>query len=216
MTGERCGSWHLCDLIEQAFSLPKFLELPMAYGTNKSLWLKRLPKELFLKTFNHLKIIRSHFENSGLNDSDRDKIEKSIPELGYLWLWRNCPYERAASMYCAEQLGVWRSCKASEAERYINTQVSLDEYKLLSCLKRAKAELINNWHGYFTNRDVLRVYYEELRDDPYKIIDHISEKLNMKIKSGFQYRPNIFKSTNKITPVLIDKMRRIDEKLHTG
>lgn len=216
MTGERCGSWHLCDLMEQAFSLPKFLELPMAYGTSRGLWLKRLPEDLFIRPFRYLKMIRSHFENSGLDDGDRDKIEKSLPELGYIWLWRNCPYERAASLYCAEQLGVWRSRKASEAERNINAEILLDESKLKNCLSRTKGELIHNWHGYFANRDVLRVSYEDLRDDPYKIIACIAEKLNLKINAGFQYSPTFFKSTNRITPVLIEKIRKIDGILHKG
>lgn len=219
MTGERCGSWYLTDLLRHALALEdEFLELPMAYGTEDAYWVRRLPHELLGNPPHYLKVLRSHFIQAGFDDGDRMQINQRLPGIRYIWLWRDDVFARAASLYCAENLRTWRVENPEQRREFICSRVEVNDDRLWDCLQRVRRESTTNWHPYFWKEEnVVRVTYEALLESPATAVNRICWELGLDFRKNWfeSYEPTYLKATHHQIPDLILKLRKLDETMHS-
>lgn len=114
------------------------------------------------------------------DNNNADYIKKIIPNIRFIHLKRSNVKEHIISQYFAEITNTWHVLGGEELSNYQNIQVPLDIDLLRKCCE-AVASYNSNWDYFLKGESYLTIYYENLVDNPHKILSNINDFYNLLI-----------------------------------
>ena len=119
-------------------------------------------------------------------------FESIIPGLKYIVLKRRDVLAQAVSFYIAKESGTWRLYSELEQSRYLQKNLDIHQDKLLNAYEHVKNSNIL-WDNHISGREILEVFYEDLRDNPEHELLRIAEYFS---KHAADFK-SIIESANK-------------------
>ena len=115
----------------------------------------------------HLKIMRDQFfETCGLMDSDKDVIERELPNLRYIFIRRSDVLRITISHYFAIKTGRWVLPEKDRNDYFLH-KIRFNEKEIVNLYHSVYKYVVeNNWDKYLTNSDHLLIDFDILIRNP--------------------------------------------------
>lgn len=113
---------------------------------------------------------------------DHERIEKAFGQTLFIHLTRKNKLEQAISFVKASQTGLWHKAPdGTELERLSAPQEPIYDFEAIQRHLTELDSMDRNWISWFSSERLtpLRIYYEELSEDPIAITGQLLQKLGL-------------------------------------
>jgi len=170
------------------------------------------------------KVMRSQFIRWGFRDINSKIIEKTFPDIKYIYLIRKNFYDIVVSDYMAHEMNKWTIQNKSNFNKICNMKIKFNQIKALNVFDNLYYECIeNNWTNYLEGKEekYIKINFKELTTDTKNTVKKIFEFLKLGLCPSNKEIDNLINSypnyiNRKAKPVeTIEFKKQIKELIKT-
>jgi len=179
LSSGRTGSSFLVSFFNAALGSREFKEFTLGVDHRNEI-LKRPPR--------FIKLQRQFFEQSGFDDSDRNKIKKIHPKIRYIVLKRKDVVGQTISLYLAEKTKCWGVYSDDKLAEYKSMKVDWDQDRVMLLYDRVLRSA-DAWDSYVQDQQHMTFYYEDIFGDNQKeVLARVSDfsTLNVNVEENIE------------------------------
>jgi LPS sulfotransferase NodH len=244
-TTPRCGSWLLSEALQATeiagrpreyfapelhndwlkkwhspgiSSFPEFIAMAVKHGTTSNgVFGCKVHWYQFQSLLNEL---RATDHNANL--SDAGLIQKTFPNVRYIWLFRRDKVRQAVSYYRASRTGQWWNIASSgNGHPPQQPQTVPFDFSHISKLRETLLQHESNWRNFFSSAEIQpqKIAYEELAQAYDATTVRVLESLNIDLPPDFAVSgPRLKRQADSVSEDWSKRYRRIErgEELNTS